>query len=208
MLLPIPMCSAPRNSASYARSWTWPTGQTVASPPVTSRHRPRTTRSCPKTAPLHARPVRWCWRHSHAAARSFGSVAAQDLSATVQSLQRRAVVRLSRGQRGAVRPQSWRRRSGAHRCLRHAVSQRPGQLRRWRAGHRRHLRHAVGQAAGRASGDLSGHESAQGHAGHTWRVACFFWAQSMLRDAAQRRLLFELDVSIRRLTQDTPGHPH
>ncbi|MGW8275150.1 PKHD-type hydroxylase [Xanthomonas axonopodis pv. clitoriae] len=39
------------------------------------------------------------------------------------------------------------------------------------------------------------------------RVACFFWAQSMLRDAAQRRLLFELDVSIRRLTQDTPGHP-
>ncbi|MCL1550607.1 Fe2+-dependent dioxygenase [Xanthomonas nasturtii] len=39
------------------------------------------------------------------------------------------------------------------------------------------------------------------------RVACFFWTQSMLRDAAQRRLLFELDVSIRRLTQDTPGHP-
>ncbi|WP_372393341.1 Fe2+-dependent dioxygenase [Xanthomonas sp. NCPPB 3582] len=39
------------------------------------------------------------------------------------------------------------------------------------------------------------------------RVAAFFWIQSMLRDAAQRRLLFELDVSIRRLTQDTPGHP-
>ncbi|MBB4707040.1 Fe2+-dependent dioxygenase [Xanthomonas arboricola] len=39
------------------------------------------------------------------------------------------------------------------------------------------------------------------------RVACFFWTQSMLRDDAQRRLLFELDVSIRRLTQDTPGHP-
>ncbi|MCC4605165.1 Fe2+-dependent dioxygenase [Xanthomonas campestris pv. badrii] len=39
------------------------------------------------------------------------------------------------------------------------------------------------------------------------RVAAFFWTQSMLRDAAQRRLLFELDVSIRRLTQDTPGHP-
>ncbi|PPU75771.1 Fe2+-dependent dioxygenase [Xanthomonas cucurbitae] len=39
------------------------------------------------------------------------------------------------------------------------------------------------------------------------RLAAFFWTQSMLRDAAQRRLLFELDVSIRRLTQDTPGHP-
>ncbi|MCS3745365.1 MULTISPECIES: Fe2+-dependent dioxygenase [unclassified Xanthomonas] len=39
------------------------------------------------------------------------------------------------------------------------------------------------------------------------RVAAFFWTQSMLRDDAQRRLLFELDVSIRRLTQDTPGHP-
>ena len=39
------------------------------------------------------------------------------------------------------------------------------------------------------------------------RVASFFWIQSMLRNDAQRRLLFELDVSIRRLTQDTPGHP-
>ncbi|WP_311239279.1 MULTISPECIES: Fe2+-dependent dioxygenase [unclassified Xanthomonas] len=39
------------------------------------------------------------------------------------------------------------------------------------------------------------------------RVASFFWIQSMLREDAQRRLLFELDVSIRRLTQDTPGHP-
>ncbi|APO94589.1 Fe2+-dependent dioxygenase [Xanthomonas vesicatoria] len=39
------------------------------------------------------------------------------------------------------------------------------------------------------------------------RVASFFWTQSMLRDDAQRRLLFDLDVSIRRLTQDTPGHP-
>ncbi|WP_115562546.1 Fe2+-dependent dioxygenase [Xanthomonas arboricola] len=39
------------------------------------------------------------------------------------------------------------------------------------------------------------------------RVASFFWIQSMLRDDAQRRLLFELDVSIRRLSQDTPGHP-
>ena len=39
------------------------------------------------------------------------------------------------------------------------------------------------------------------------RVASFFWIQSMVRDDAQRRLMFELDVSIRRLTQDVPDHP-
>lgn len=39
------------------------------------------------------------------------------------------------------------------------------------------------------------------------RVASFFWIQSMVRDDAQRRLMFELDISIRRLTQDVPDHP-
>jgi PKHD-type hydroxylase len=39
------------------------------------------------------------------------------------------------------------------------------------------------------------------------RLASFFWIQSMLREDAQRRLMFELDVSIRRLTQDVPEHP-
>jgi PKHD-type hydroxylase len=39
------------------------------------------------------------------------------------------------------------------------------------------------------------------------RVASFFWIQSMVRDDAQRRLMFELDVSIRRLTLDIPDHP-
>ena len=38
------------------------------------------------------------------------------------------------------------------------------------------------------------------------RSACFFWIQSMVRDDGQRRLMFELDVSIRRLTQDVPDH--
>ena len=38
------------------------------------------------------------------------------------------------------------------------------------------------------------------------RVASFFWIQSLLREDAQRRLMFELDVSIRRLTQDVPEH--
>lgn len=39
------------------------------------------------------------------------------------------------------------------------------------------------------------------------RLASFFWIQSMLREDAQRRLMFELDVSIRQLTQDAPDHP-
>jgi len=33
------------------------------------------------------------------------------------------------------------------------------------------------------------------------RTAAFFWIQSMIRDDADRRLLFELDISIQELTQ-------
>lgn len=39
------------------------------------------------------------------------------------------------------------------------------------------------------------------------RVASFFWMQSMLRDDGHRRLMFQMDVAIRRLTQDVPEHP-
>lgn len=39
------------------------------------------------------------------------------------------------------------------------------------------------------------------------RLASFMWVQSMVRDDGQRRLMFDLDVSIRRLTQDLPNHP-
>src|SRR5688500_7400542 len=39
------------------------------------------------------------------------------------------------------------------------------------------------------------------------RLASFFWIQSMVREDAQRRLMFELDVSIRRVTQSVPDHP-
>ena len=39
------------------------------------------------------------------------------------------------------------------------------------------------------------------------RIASFFWIQSMLREDAQRRLMFDLDVSIRTLTRDVPEHP-
>lgn len=38
------------------------------------------------------------------------------------------------------------------------------------------------------------------------RLASFFWIQSMVRDDGQRRLMFDLDVSIRRLTQELPDH--
>lgn len=39
------------------------------------------------------------------------------------------------------------------------------------------------------------------------RIASFFWIQSMVRDDAQRSLLFDLDMSIVRLTQASKGHP-
>ena len=39
------------------------------------------------------------------------------------------------------------------------------------------------------------------------RVASFFWMQSMLRDDGHRRTMFQMDVAIRRLTQDVPEHP-
>jgi PKHD-type hydroxylase len=39
------------------------------------------------------------------------------------------------------------------------------------------------------------------------RVASFFWAQSMVRDDAQRSLLFDLDRSIQSLNQQHATHP-
>jgi PKHD-type hydroxylase len=39
------------------------------------------------------------------------------------------------------------------------------------------------------------------------RVASFFWIQSMVRDDAQRALLFDMDMAIVRLTRETPGNP-
>ena len=39
------------------------------------------------------------------------------------------------------------------------------------------------------------------------RVSSFFWLQSMVRDDGQRSLLFDLDMSIQRLSADHPEHP-
>jgi PKHD-type hydroxylase len=39
------------------------------------------------------------------------------------------------------------------------------------------------------------------------RVASFFWIQSMVRDDAERTLLFDLDVAIQQVSQDLPDHP-
>lgn len=38
------------------------------------------------------------------------------------------------------------------------------------------------------------------------RISSFFWLQSMIRDDTQRSLLFDLDLSIQRLTRDLPGN--
>ena len=39
------------------------------------------------------------------------------------------------------------------------------------------------------------------------RIASFFWTQSLIRDASKRALMFDLDMSIVKLTQDHPKHP-
>ena len=39
------------------------------------------------------------------------------------------------------------------------------------------------------------------------RIASFFWIQSMVRDDAQRSLLFDLDTSIQQLNGTIPNHP-
>jgi PKHD-type hydroxylase len=38
------------------------------------------------------------------------------------------------------------------------------------------------------------------------RIASFFWIQSMVRDDAQRTILFDLDTAIQRLSIDAPDH--
>jgi len=39
------------------------------------------------------------------------------------------------------------------------------------------------------------------------RVASFFWTESMIGDVTRRSMMFDLDVSIIRLTADHPDHP-
>jgi PKHD-type hydroxylase len=39
------------------------------------------------------------------------------------------------------------------------------------------------------------------------RIAAFFWIQSMVKDDAERRILFDLDRSIMEVGQNAPDHP-
>lgn len=39
------------------------------------------------------------------------------------------------------------------------------------------------------------------------RYASFFWTQSMVRDDVKRALLFDMDMTIQKLSQDAPDHP-
>lgn len=38
------------------------------------------------------------------------------------------------------------------------------------------------------------------------RISSFFWIESMIRDDAQRALLFDMDMALVRLNQEAPGH--
>ena len=42
---------------------------------------------------------------------------------------------------------------------------------------------------------------------HGARIASFLWIQSMIRDDADRSLLFDLDMAIQRMHTETPNHP-
>ena len=39
------------------------------------------------------------------------------------------------------------------------------------------------------------------------RLCSFFWIQSMVRDDGERTLLFDLDVAIQRVSEESPDHP-
>lgn len=39
------------------------------------------------------------------------------------------------------------------------------------------------------------------------RISSFFWIQSMVRDDGERTILFDLDMSIQRLSSEAPDHP-
>jgi len=39
------------------------------------------------------------------------------------------------------------------------------------------------------------------------RLCSFFWIQSMVRDDSERTLLFDLDVAIQRVSEESPDHP-
>ena len=39
------------------------------------------------------------------------------------------------------------------------------------------------------------------------RTSCFFWVQSLIRDDSRRRLLFDMDLAIMKLSRDHPQHP-
>ncbi len=39
------------------------------------------------------------------------------------------------------------------------------------------------------------------------RISSFFWIQSLVRDDAQRTMLFDMDNAIQRLNEDNPEHP-
>ncbi len=39
------------------------------------------------------------------------------------------------------------------------------------------------------------------------RIASFFWIQSMVREDAERSILFDLDTAIQRISREAPEHP-
>jgi PKHD-type hydroxylase len=96
--------------------------------------------------------------------------------------------------------------AGPHRRVGDAVHIDARGRRRRGARGRGHLWQTQRQAAGRRHDRLSGtslHNVTPITRGS--RIASFFWTQSLIRDDARRALLFDLDMSIRRLSADPRG---
>ena len=117
----------------------------------------------------------------------------------------RNAVRQPRRRRGAARARH--RREDPHRPRGDAVSRRPETLRRRRARDRGHVRHA--QRSSCRAGDMVLYPATSRHrvtpVTRGVRLASFFWVQSMVRDDAQRALLFDLDMAIVRLAPRRAG---
>ena len=100
------------------------------------------------------------------------------------------------------------RRLDPYRRVRNAVPQRAGGVRRGRT----RVEDTYGeQRVKLQAGDMVLYPGTSRHkvtpVTRGERIASFFWIQSLLREDAQRRLMFDLDTSIRRLTRDVPEHP-
>ena len=132
----------------------------------------------------------------------LGGAAAAGVSAALQPLPRRAVVRQPRGQRhpaGRGPPASTIRTDLSATLFLTEPDEYDGGELMVEDTYGVHSRQAAGRAHGAVSRRRSLHNVTPVTRGA--RIASFFWIQSMVRDDGERTLLFDLDTAIQRLTR-------